>query len=236
MKKSLIFTLLLLVGFVTTAGTKDDKYQKLRDLFEEGKYEDCAFKAEGYSLKDDMKKDAEPYLFLSMSLYQLSMLSSKEMEYPKAFDDAFKYAAKAAKYDKSGSIISDNEDYFEELKEAGIKEANNYFKSGNYSKTAKCLDRVLDFCPEDNYVRLTKGMCDILARNNGEGSMELKTAFTTINEYPLHKSSETSQKLLSQAFIQYSEYLNTENMKDSAKSTIDVAKVILPESPHLQAM
>ena len=233
--KPLIAVIIFLASFYfSNAGSNEEKYLKLKKLFDEGRYEDCAFKAENFTYNENLKKDPEPHLYLSKCYFELSKMPEKSELYPKAFDDAFKYASKSVKYDKEGTIKKEEANFYDNLKQAGISYAENFFKSGNYSKTAKYLDKVLKIDEEDNYTRLTKGICDVLARNTGEGSMEMNTALNSLNSNNTISTSELSQKLLANAFIKYSEYLTNNQLKDSAQGTIIKAKLLLPEQQVLK--
>ncbi len=104
-KHEKITLLTLFIGIQIAACFAQDKkdsklgesYFKMRDMFEEGRYEDCAYKAESMTMKDKYRSDAEPYLFLSMCNYRIHEIGGKEEEYPKAYSDAIKYAGKFRK-------------------------------------------------------------------------------------------------------------------------------------------
>ncbi len=220
-------------GFTQVKGGSED-FQKLFDLYVFEKYEDCAYKAESFTLKDKYKKAPEPYLYLSMCNLQLSYDPDKQEKYPKAKKEAMKYAYKFRKKDdywirkkNAASIYEQNLEYFDELKKAGIIEANSWLANGKYSKASYWYRSMVKVDPHDYNLLFMKGVCDILNRNIGEGKIALDTAITHLvkNHRNTDKElNESTSSVLKNAFILYTDYLNQKDQPDSAKTTITFAQ------------
>ena len=117
------------------------EFDKLFDMFTMDEVEDCAWKAAKMVENDKYKKMPEPYLYYSMRMLQIwekneDLPEDEEPEFPKPYKDCFKYAAKARKKDKTGEICSQNEDFFDQLKEVGTKEAHQQCQHRASAKAA----------------------------------------------------------------------------------------------------
>ena len=99
--------LLTLTAFALAFSAQAQKhvYEDLLVLFVDEKYEKCIYKAEGYTQGDDTKKDALPFLYVSMCLFEMSKQEKYNADYPKASRDAIKWAEKYRKKDKDLSLI-----------------------------------------------------------------------------------------------------------------------------------
>ncbi|MCB0198137.1 MAG: hypothetical protein KDJ65_39710, partial [Anaerolineae bacterium] len=82
MRTFLAAALLAFTAFTATA--QKHVYEDLLVLFVDENYEKCLAKAENYTVNDDTRKDPLPYLYMSMSLYEMSKLEEFNEDYPKA--------------------------------------------------------------------------------------------------------------------------------------------------------
>ena len=65
----------------TSVQAQSKPYEDLLVKYVDEKYEDCIVKAERYTMADDTKKDALPYLYMSMCLFEMSKIPKyQEME------------------------------------------------------------------------------------------------------------------------------------------------------------
>ena len=72
--KNLLMLLFFLFSVCTIFSQDKDQYSKLKELYGEKRYEDCAYKAETMTMKDKYSRDPEPYLYLAMCNYEISLL------------------------------------------------------------------------------------------------------------------------------------------------------------------
>lgn len=212
---------------------KGGQHTKLFDLFAMEKYEDCAFKAENMAMNEKYRKDPEPLLYLSMCFFKISNLDPEglDQEYKDPLKESMKYAKKFRSKDKDGSMYSQNILFFEELKRAGITRANALYNEEQYSKAAAFYGLINNYDERDNSIRFMKGVCDLLAKNLAEGSKNIKDAITgldTLRADSSFKADVFQDSFLVEAMIIYSDFLNKNNMADSAKKTMAVAKKFFP--------
>lgn len=132
--KKVLFLFVFTLGFVLSGTAQPPHYDDLVIYYADGDYEKLLKVAEKYTLKDDTKKDAIPYLYLSKANYAMSKDSRYDEDYPKAFKDALKYGSKCRRYDTDGTVYSEHIAFFTDLKKACVELIKNDLADGNYSR------------------------------------------------------------------------------------------------------
>lgn len=133
MKKAFLVTLLAL-GILAPAVAQPPTYDDLLIYYADGDYEKLLKKAESYTLKDDTKNDALPYLYLSKANFDMSKDQVWLEKYPKAWADAINYAGSCIKKDKDSSVYRENIKYFTDLKTAIVEDIKNLVETSAYPK------------------------------------------------------------------------------------------------------
>lgn len=219
-------------AFIFVAGfakAQEDEFEDLRILYMDQKYEKLISKAEAYVDKDKTRKSPEPYLYLSKAYFEMSQLEEYNEDYPpdKAFRDALKWASKYRRKDKEGEIYDENDFYFQELKKSAIEEAGGLMSDQKYSRAKRYYDGITDFDPNDAGAWLMLGYCQMQMRSMQEAKLTFVEAGKVLNSANMDKLNSTERKLLLDGVINYSDYLIQEGMKDSARTTLDLAKPAL---------
>ena len=238
-----IFTLFSLTLIMSSASAQviGGMNFKLEKLYMDEKYEDVAYKGISMIENDKYKKDPEIYLYIAMAWYEISQMNDEEMkeEYPKALRDAFKYAAKFVKKDRDGVWYTDNADFFEELKKAGIAEANQWIgdpkKMRNAVSSYKYMTKAI---PDDWNLLFYKGVLEYMNRNVGQAERDIALAMTNLiklYEDPKYRASKASKPVLEGGMIEWSDIMMEQNYADSAKKTINWAIQFFPESEKVAA-
>jgi hypothetical protein len=236
-------TLLALFIFSTTsfAQVVGGMNFKLEKLFIEEKYEDVAYKGISMVESDKYKSDPEIYLYVAMAWYEISQMNDEamEVEYPKALQDAFKYAAKFAKKDKEGVWAEDNSDFFEDLKKAGIADAAQWIdddkKRRNAVSSYKYMSKAM---PDDPNLLFFKGVLEYMNRNSGQADRDVSMAMTDlITKYadPKYRPSKASAPVLEDGLLRWTDNMLEQSYADSAKKTINWALKFFPESEKVAA-
>lgn len=237
MRNSIILFLgLVLITSASFAQVVGGMNYKLEKLFMDEKYEDVAYKGMNMLEDDKYKKDPEIYLYVAMAWYEISQMNDEKMEaqYPDALRDALKYASKFDKKDKDGQWFSDNADFFENLKKAGIAEAAKYVDDEKKRRVAVGTYKYMTTAMSDDYnILFFKGVLEFMNRNSGQGERDIQTAMS--NLVPLYasgkyKPSKSSAPVLEDGMVRYTEMLMQQNYADSAKKTIDWAIKFFPDS------
>lgn len=208
---------------------------KLEELYDKGKFEDCAYKAETYTENDKYKKSPEPYLYISMCYYEFHYSEDAKIKeyYKTALKDALKYAVKMRTYDKEANFYNDNKDFLDKLREACLEEAKVLVDKKDYSKASSYYyKQLVKLDPDDFEILFVKGVCDALMRNSSEAYKSLNDAMPVLRknaEGGNYKPGKFISTSLSDAFVNYSTLLKDQSYLDSAKSVIMLGKFLLPE-------
>lgn len=209
MKNLLIILLILLFSQKLFA----QDYMDLLALIADEKYEKCLFKCQKLIESEKTKKEPLPYLYASMSYYEMSRDHKFKDDYPKAFKNALSYLGKYRKKDKSYEFKEDAEEYMEKLKFILLEEIENYALDGtekSAKKTASLMKKIITFDPDDNGAKLIQGLNFILSKNKTEGKRVVADAFDLIKkigtDIEFGNMTESQQVYLKFALIQYTKF------------------------------
>ncbi len=161
--KFLKFLFLSIICISPSLHAQPPGFEDLVILYADGKYDKCILKAEKYTEKEDTKREPVPYIYMSMSLFQISKDQSwveKNEEFAKAFKDALKYAAKFSKSDKDNAYASEYKEYLDELLNAVIEESQFFVMEEKYSKAVGNYKKVCEIFPNSAGGWLYKGVMD----------------------------------------------------------------------------
>lgn len=235
MKYSLLFTAcsLLPTAFLS-AQVIGGELVKLEELFDKGKFEDCAYKAETYTENEKYKKSPEPYLYISMCFYEFHFSDDAKIKeyYKSALKDALKYAVKMKTYDKENNFYNDNKEYLDKLRQTCLEVAKELVDKKDYSKASSYYyKQLVKLDPDDFELLFVKGVCDALMRNGSEAYKSLNDAMPVLKKNAAagtYKAPKMIEQSLSDAFVNYSTLLKDQSYVDSAKAIIMFGKILLP--------
>ncbi len=183
MRRLLIFmSLALFIGQKIQAQSNNKAFDKMIFLFVDEKYEKCLKMSLGFTQNDNYKREALPYLYASMSFYEIARKDVLIEKYPKAMKDAMKYAYKYRKKDKELKYVGRYTDYFDELKDSCNQMAQHYYKTEDYRKAASTYKGIVRFDPNDKIMQLWWGISEVKAKNVGEGDRNIELAMEQIDE------------------------------------------------------
>lgn len=218
----------------STAQVIGGEIVKLEELYDKGKFEDCAWKAEALIEKDEYRKNPEPYLYISMCYYEIHTSDDEKMKeyYKTALKDALKYAVKMRTYDKEANFYNDNKEFLDILRKACFDEAKALMDKKDYSKASSYYyKQLVKLDPDDAELLFVKGVCDALMRNSSEAYKSINDAMPLLNkkvEEGSYKAPKIIEPSLSEAFVNYSTLLKDQSYQDSAKAIIMFGKILLP--------
>jgi hypothetical protein len=230
------FSLISFVGSAQVVGGMNFKMEK---LFMEEKFGSIISKGEGMIENDKYKKDPEIYLYISMAFFELSESNDEKVQedYPKALKNAFKYAAKFVKKDRDGVWYEDNSDFFEDLKKAGVADAERWIndpkKLRNAVSSYKYMTKAM---PDDWNLLFFKGVLEQMNRNTGQAERDLGLAMTNLvklYENPKYRPSKASKGVLEDGMMRWADIMVEQNYTDSAKKTMSWATQFFPESERV---
>lgn len=224
---ALLCVLLSSVGFSQVVDAKEDKLMK---LWEKEKYEDIAYKAEAMIDKD--RKNAELYLWASMSWYEISHSDDpKVIEYYKdPFKDALKSASKFIKYDEEG-LKDANMDYLVTLKKDALELCRGLMKEGDFRKATYTYRYLTEVFPMDDGILMMRGICD--AHNNNSFDAERNIGQAMKGMKMNYRPDDIVKPALTEAVVMFSDLLVQNEYSDSARVVLTFAQDYLPGEPAI---
>jgi len=78
----------------------EDNYMDILVYIVDEDYEKCIKKAEKYMEKDETRRDALPYLYSSMALYEMSRDHKYSEDYPRTYRNSLSFLSKYRRKDK----------------------------------------------------------------------------------------------------------------------------------------
>ena len=235
MRTFLAAALLAFSAFTATA--QKHVYEDLLVLYVDEEYEKCLAKAENYTLKDDTRRDPLPYLYMSMSLFEMSKDEKYAEDYAKADRDALKYAEKYRKKDKEAEFFANYEDYWVELNTLAMGLAEIEISDGKWSRARKYYDYMAGYDPENPGAWLMMAWCqhkDNLARDADETMKSFEAAMQANPD--LTRLTEDRKKLLKFGMINYAELMNEQGDRSSAKAILEQGKDLFSADEEFMMM
>lgn len=236
MKKLLTLTAFLVLHVAAIA--QKHVYEDLLVLYVDEKYEKCLAKAEAYTLAEATKKDALPFLYMSMCLFEMSKQEKYAADYPKAKRDALKWAEKYRKKDKDKEFFGNYEDYWAELNTASFQDGENFLDDPKgVSKAKQIFDGMTGYYPENPGAWLMLAMCQYKSNLVKEGDLSVKEFDKAVAAAGDIGTLPKDQKvLLKNALIRYADYLVSKGMRDRAKQYAVIGKDQFMEEPDFKGM
>lgn len=238
MKRTLLvsMTALLVLGS-NQAWAQSKPYEDLLVRYVDEKYEDCLFKAERYTQNDRTKKDALPYLYMSMCYYEMSKIPKyQEMdEYKKADRDALKWAEKYRRKDKDLEFFHNYEDFWADLNRMAQESGLNAYEMGDkeMSKARRFFQSMTRYYPENPGAWLMLGLSQYrsnLARDAEQTMAQYATALEEAGS--LDRLPEDQKQLMKSALIHYAEYLDGKGDSSGARAALETGKEYFMDDPE----
>lgn len=229
---TLLFSTLLIGGTFAQKHVYDD----LLVLYVDENYEKCIMKAEGYTLKDDTKRDALPFLYISMCMFEMSKLEKYTEDYPKASVDAMKYAVKFRKKDKTNEYFRNYEDYWTELNTMAQESGENHLDDPKgLSKARQTFTYMTQYNPENPGAWLMLAVAQYrnnLAKEGDLSVKEFQKAYAAVPD--LTRLPADQKKLLRTSLIRYSSHLVEKGNRSTAREFINMGKDLFMDSPDFK--
>ncbi len=202
-------------------------YEDLLVKYVDEKYEDCLAKAQAYTEKESSKKDPLPFLYMSMSLYEMSKIEKYRAmeEYKKSDRDAVKFAEKYRKKDKNKEFFDNYADYWSNLNEMAGGAGLNDYESNAFSKAKQWFDGMTGYYPENPGPWLMLGLSLLKSNMAKEGELAIAKFQPALDAAGgIGMLPDDQKKLVKAALIHYAAYLDGEGNKGKAKEMLELGK------------
>lgn len=211
--------------------------EKLRELYNLGKYEDCLFKAERLTQGEKTGKDPEPFLYVSMCFFEISKKDPTELEgseFKNPLGEALKSALKYKMKDRKNELLAQNMPFFTSLKAAHVHLAANAINAGDYRKPVTIFSSLLKLV-DDTCLVYSKGVCEVLTKvSAGAKAIDASLKYFSRkiqSDSAFYKTlDEGSQEALTEGGLLHVNYLSDNNQEDSAKNVVAILYQALPTS------
>lgn len=225
----LLITLLSFTLFVLNANAQTYMLPKFKEMYDAGKYEKLAKKADKIITKDEYKKKGEPYFWKAAALVEVDKEFGFLEKYKGTFKDLIKAYKKGQKYDELGNHFKKFPTLLNDIKRHGHKKALPLFEDEKYSKANIIYERLSDISVDTlAYYQYAKGL---LALKNEKEGYEYLANVCALN-YANHIDSNEAipHTYQEEAFLTLTAHLMEQSIIDSAYQIIHHASILFPES------
>lgn len=234
-----VIACVLSIAAVHPVQAQGKQYDDLLVKYVDEKYEECVTKAERYTEGESTKKDALPYLYMSMCLFEMSKIPKyQQMEdFKKADRDALKYAEKYRKKDKDKEFFNNYEDFWAELNTMAQENGLNEYESGTkgMSKARRFFDSMTGYYPENPGPWLMLALCQYNGNLTKDADESVKTYQKALEAAGgISALPEDQKKLMKSALINYAEYLDGKGDKSGAKAAMETGKDAFMDDPEFK--
>ncbi len=216
--KTTIFLIIILFSF-NKLEAQPPLYTDLFTLYVGGEYKKLVDKAEKYTLKQETKNDALPFVYLSKSLFKISQQKNRESKYKDAYDQSIYYLEKCIEKDITKEVYDKETEFYMEVKETLIAYILEEFKDKSYKKALEYNNKLKTLYPEDIATILMEGALKkftkdlpgaMIVWNENQNALE---KLTNLDYY-----SEKEKEFLKLAVIQTIEGLKSVKQPERARN------------------
>lgn len=175
MLKNLTTLSLVLISFASIAQEDNKTIQKLRTLYDEGKFLKLEYKCFTLSEHPEMRKHPMVWYYFSKSTYEISKNSEWETDYPDAWADAVKYATKFVQKDRKKVYTEEAKEYIEMIRGKMKVSADDFYTEKNYKKARKDYKILIKLNKQDHYAWFMRAACETHLKLTGDARGTLQT-------------------------------------------------------------
>lgn len=225
MKHQIASIILLLSAAIAPA--QKHVYDDLLILYVDEEYTKCVDKGLRYAERNDTRRDALPFLYLSKCHHEMSRLDeyTSQHEYRNADRDALKYAVRFRKKDKTGEHFHHHEDYWAELNTVAMEAAINHYEAGDHTKAKRIFDRMVGYMPENPGAWRMRALCQEKARQLREAQESHKGFAEAMKGVAdLERLPKDQRALLRYALVVEAEQLIAAGEPDRAREVLAIGE------------
>lgn len=220
MKKLIGLVLLLLSA--TTINAQAPNYDDLKILYADGNYEKLVKVAENYSLKEDLKKDPMPFIWLAKGLYKISLSGTDEEKFKNAYKDAIAAVSKALKNDKDNSALTDHQEFIDEFQMSMVTRIDNDLAANDFNKASGWVIKYYKVTKNPVGAKFLDGASKYRKSDKGGANTAWKEAdlmlkgITSIEDW-----SDADKQILKLGALQTAECYLASKQKEKAKALLN---------------
>lgn len=220
MKK--VIGLFILLVSTLTLNAQAPGYDDLKILYADANYEKLVKVAENYTLKEDLKKDPIPFIWLAKGLYKISLSGSDDEKYKTAYKDAIGAMGKALKNDKDGTLLSDHQEFIDEFQNSLVEMINNDLAAKDYNKASGWVIKYYKITRNPVGAKYLDGAAKYRKADKGGANTLWKEAETMLSKITsIEDWSEADKTMLKIGVLQTAECYIAGKQMEKAKSALN---------------
>lgn len=214
----LFFFLLTSITLSAQAPNFDD----LKILYADANYEKLVKVAENYTLKEELKKDALPFLWLAKGLYKISLSGTDDEKFKNAYKDAIGALGKALKNDKDGARLSDHQEFVSEFQLSMVTTIENDLSAKDYSKASGWILKYYKITKNPVGAKFLDGATKYRKADKGGANALWKEADGLLSKISsIDDWSEADAKMLQMGVLETAECYLASKQKEKAKTLLN---------------
>ncbi|MES2629072.1 MAG: hypothetical protein V4616_08910 [Bacteroidota bacterium] len=224
----------------------DRKHLDLMAYYMDGDYEKCYKKSVKVTEDEETSKDALPYLYASMCLYEMSFLEQYASAYPEGIKESLKWAGKYRKKDEKNSqkqglnyleFWEENEAFFGKLRKTAKDSANAQLDLGKQSKAEQIYKLILAVEPDDYSVNYMMYTMRTEANDAVNGDKYLQTFKDQVAKLDGFSGEPKDRiEMLKYAHVEYAKYLVSNNRSDVARQVLDQLTTYIGKDANVESL
>jgi hypothetical protein len=223
MKKIVALLMLLLIGFNSSAQAPN--YDDLKILFADANYEKLVREAEKYTLKEELKKDPMPHVWMAKGLYKISLSGTDDEKFKNAYKEAITALGKAIKIDMKDSTsvrLEDHQEFIEKFQLSMVELISNELSTSQYSKASGWVLKYYKVTRNPIGAKYLEGATKFLNADKGGANTLWKEAEAMLTklksqENPIENWSEADRTMLRMGILETAQCFIKAKQKEKAK-------------------
>jgi hypothetical protein len=219
--KNTLAIFFFLTSFLTL-NAQPPKYDDLKILYADANYEKLVKVAENYSLKEELKKDALPFLWLAKGLYKISLSGTDDEKFKNAYKDAIGAIGKALKNDKDGTQLVDHLEFVEEFQMSMVTMIENDLSAKDYNKASGWILKYFKVTKNPIGAKFLDGASKYRKADKGGANTAWKEAETVLGKLTsIDDWTEADKKMLKLGVLETAECYIASKQREKAKTVLN---------------
>ncbi|MEZ4755379.1 MAG: hypothetical protein R2817_00985 [Flavobacteriales bacterium] len=234
--KRLLLLLFILTHLTPFAPAQDRAYDDLLVLYVDEEYVKCIAKAERYTEKESTRRDALPYLYMSMCFHEMGGMDryARENEFRNAARDALKYAVKFRRKDKANAHVHKYADYWEELNTKAMEMGFNHVDAGEISKARQVFARMVGYQPENPGAWHMLALVQDMQRLQRDAAESQQRYHDLMASMELHSLSRDQKILLRESMMRRARHLMEAGRFSEARKVMAQGRELFMDNPEFR--
>lgn len=210
-----------------TVFSQTREYKDLIILYADGTYDSykkLVKEAEKYTLKDDTKKDPQPYFWMAKGLYKISISGTDDENYKNAYKDAIKFLSKGIKNDvkyNDGAYTAEEDEFVSMFQMTLFETINNEIVGGGFKRAFGLVLKYASISNNTAGANYLMGACKYYADDKYSAREYWKTANEELEAIEsIENWSEADKKMLKYGVLHSAAAMKASRQEDKAKELV----------------